>query len=320
MRFPALRQAVAAGVVLMLAAVIGVAAAPEDRGTDLQRAALPRILWGVGDQLGPALDSSLYRHGVADMVTAWFNGPGDLDWMPDAEGPAVARVYAAGGAVELIVWLDDDPQYAISERFQSDIRVLTRLHRGPGPLYVVLFTEFETYQGGDAAYQTSLLDAYRRAVLAIHQEDRAARVALGFGGYAWDGVQDRDLTPYRDAIAASDFLAVQQMQACDGVVDAAARLRGSVRQLGRFGKPVMISHFKLWGEKACQRKALERFTADVFTTTSLRELTRAGLFAWCFMADDYINDASPADVAVRRIARYRATLGRRAELPSAGLP
>ncbi|MEV4702441.1 hypothetical protein [Actinoplanes sp. NPDC049316] len=328
MRLPALRQAVAAGAVVILAAAVGTAAAgPGTDGTN-GTTAPPRILWGIGDQLGPALGSSLYRHGVAHMVTAWFNGPGDLDWMSETDGSAAAGIYAAGGAVELVVWLDDDPQYAISTRFQSDIRLLTRLHKGSGPdygpLYVVLFTELETYSGGDPAYRTALLDAYRRAVVAIHEEYSGARVALGFGGYGWDGVHDRDLTAYRDAIAVSDFVTVQQMQPCEGLLtgqdDAAARVRTSVRQLGRYGKPVMISHFKLWGDERCQREAFERFTADVFTAASLRDLVRDGLFAWGFMADDYINEASPRDAAVRRIATYRAGLRHRGDLPSAGVP
>lgn len=329
MQLPALRHAVVAGIVLVLVVAVGGILAVEDGGSGNRRnASSPRVLWGIGDQLGPALDSSLYRAGIADMVAAWFNGPGDLDWMREAEGPAVDRIYAAGGAVELVVWLDDDPQYAISDRFQSDIRVLTRLHKGSeahrGPLYVVLFTEFETYRKGDAAYQAALMNAYRRAVVAIHQEYAGARVALGFGGYGWDGVEERDLGPYHDAIAASDFLAVQQMEPCEGQVsgggEAVARVRASVRQLGRFGKPVMLSHFKLFGDRSCQRAAYERFAAQVFTTASLSGLVHDGLFAWSFMADDYINQAGPADDTVRRIATYRASLGGRADLPSAGLP
>jgi hypothetical protein len=325
MRMRTLRYAAAAGVMLLALALAAVAVpgGPAGPGSPASR---PRILWGIGDQLGPALGSFLYRDGLAGMVTAWFNGPGDLDWMRQAEGPAVAEVYATGRAVELVVWLADDPQYAISERFQTDIRLLTALHKGPGPhygpLYVVLFTEFETYQDGDPDYRTALMSAYRRAVAVIHDEYRLARVALGFGGYAWDGVHDRDLTPYRDEIAVSDFAAVQQMQPCDDEIDgrsvAVGKIRSAVRQLGAFGMPVMISHFKLWGDADCQRAAFERFAAEVFTVTSLTALARDGLFAWGFMADHYSTD--PADDAVRRIANHRAGLRHSVEQPTAGLP
>lgn len=329
MRLPTLRHTLAVGIALVLVVAAGGIVAVEDgAGENEEPASGPRILWGIGDQLGPALESPLYRDGIAAMVTAWFNGPGDLDWMRDAQGPAVERIYAAGGVVELVVWLDDDPDYAISERFTADLRLLTRLHKGPGPhhgpLYVVLFTEFETYRGGDPAYQASLLAAYRRAVGVIHQEYDRARVALGFGGYGWDGVQERDLAPYRDAIAASDFLAVQLMEPCEGEENGPGngvfRVRASVRQLGRLGKPVMLSHFKLYGPEDCQRAAFERFTAEMFTTASLGGLARDGLFAWSFMADDYINQAGREDGLVRRTARHRAALRPRADLPTAGLP
>jgi hypothetical protein len=291
--------------------------------------AAPRVLWGIGDQLGPALGSRFYRDGMARMVTAWFNGPGDLDWMKQAEEPAVAKLYAAGDAVELVVWLADDPDYAISDQFQADIRTLTRLHKGRdsyhGPLYVVLFSEFETYRGDDPAYQAKLMDAYRRAVVVIHDEYDRARVALGFGGYTWDGTHDRDMTPYLDEIAVSDFTAVQQMQACDNRANghsvAVAKVRSSVRQLGSFGKPVMISHFKLWGGASCQLSTFEQFAKEMFTTASLGSLVRDGLFAWDFMADHYINDASPVYYAVRaRIKPYRASPRPSADGPSAGLP
>jgi hypothetical protein len=249
--------------------------------------------------------------------------------MKQAEGPAVARLFAAGHAVELVVWLADDPDYAISDQFQADIRTLTRLHKGPeshhGPLYIVLFSEFETYHGGDPAYRTKLMDAYRRAVVVIHDEYDRARVALGLGGYAWDGTRDRDLTPYREEIAVSDFTAVQQMQACDNEANgesiAVTKIRSSVRQLGSFGKPVMISHFKLWGGTSCQLSAFDQFAEEMFTTASLGSLTRDGMFAWNFMADHYINDASRVYDAVRaRIKPYRASPRPSGDSPSAGLP
>jgi len=170
MRRPALRLAAAVAITVVLVIAAGGLIAVEDSTTRIAPHA-PRVLWGIGDELGPALGSSLYRQGIAGLVMAWFNGPRDLDWMRESDGTEADRIYAAGGTVELVVWLDDDPGYAISERFQSDIRVLTRIHKGsgphPGPLYVVLFTEFETYHHGDPAYQATLMTAYRRAVEAF---------------------------------------------------------------------------------------------------------------------------------------------------------
>jgi hypothetical protein len=94
-----------------------------------------------------------------------------------------------------------------------------------------------------------------------------------------------------------------------------------VRQLGGFGKPVMISHFKLWGEAGCQRSAFDEFGREMFTEASLRALAGDGLFAWTFMADHFINDAGPGYDATReRLEPYRAAPRSSAAGPSAGLP
>jgi hypothetical protein len=286
-----------------------------------------RVLWGIGDELAPARGTELHKSGAARMVTAWFNGPSDLAWMRQSEAGSAARAYAAGDAVELVVWLADHTDYAVSDQFQQDIRTLTRLHkpRSRGQLYIVLFTEFETYREGDHAYQARLLDAYRQAVTAIHQEYAQANVALGFGGYAWDGTHNRDLSAYQDEIAASDFTAVQQMQACDStehgksiVVD---KLRSSVKQLGGYGKPVMISHFKLWGDRRCQVSAFGKFAGEMFSPASVAALVRDGLFAWNFMADHYIDDPGPVrDTVIQRLQGHMAKPQPGPDAPTAGMP
>ncbi|HEY0534862.1 MAG TPA: hypothetical protein VGD29_25030 [Actinoplanes sp.] len=286
-----------------------------------------RVLWGIGDELAPARGNQLRKAGAARMVTAWYNGPGDLGWMRQSEAAAAATAYAAGDAVELVVWLADHTDYAVGEQFQQDIRTLTRLHKpsGQGHLYIVLFTEFETYREGDAAYQARLMDAYKKAVTAIHQEYAQANVALGFGGYSWDGTHDRDLSAYRDEIAASDFTAVQQMQACDSTEDGknivVDKIRSSVRQLGRYGKPVMISHFKLWGDPACQVSAFGKFAGQMFTPRSVAALVHDGLFAWGFMTDHYIDDPGPVrSGAIERLQRFKALPEPGGNGPTAGMP
>jgi hypothetical protein len=290
----------------------------------------PRMLWGIGDQLGAAQSTPFYRDGLANMVTTWFNGAGDLDWMKGyANGTAVSDLYGSGKAIELVVWLADDPGYAISDKFQADLRTLIGLYRGTGPhygpLYVVLFTEFETYQDGDEAYRAKLMAAYLAAVKVVHAEYNEARVGLGFGGYAWDGSGERDLARYTAQIEASDFVATQHMQACDTEVNGRNviidKVRSSVRQLGSYGKPVMISHFKLWGSPSCQVTAFKKLSREVFTGPSLAQLAADGLFAWDFMSDHYINDAGSVYADFRgRIAPYVAALPPSPLLPSAGLP
>jgi hypothetical protein len=263
-----------------------------------------RVLWGIGDQLGPAQSNQLYTDGGAKMISSWFNNPGDLDWMKGYPGSDFNNQYAANRALELVVWLADSTDYAISPKFQTDIRTLTRLYKGSGPnygpLYIVLFTEFETYKNGDPAYQAKLMSAYLSAVAVIHSEYAKARVA-------------------------SDFTAVQHMQACDsdenGQNIMIPKIRSSVQQLGSYGKPVMISHFKLWGDTACQTSAFDRFSREMFSDASLAVLTANRLFAWNFMSDHFINDRGSAYTGFRsRIGPHIAAVRTSPTPPTAGVP
>lgn len=274
------------------------------------------VLWGIGDELGPAIDSPLYRNGIANMVTAWYNGPADLAWASGYSQPStVSDIYGSGKAIELVVFLADHPTYAVSDQFQHDIKTLVTAMRGSGPhygpLYVVLFTEWETYSS-DPAYPTALKRAYLSAVNAVHSAYSGARVALGFGGYEWSQQSPhRDLSFWRDAIGASDFTAVQAMQDCKSNVNGqnvlVPQIRASVRQLGSYGKPVMISHFKLWGDPVCQVAAFEHFAGEVLTADSLDQLTADGLFAWGFMNDYYINGLPTSPDTVRPFLHAHAS-------------
>jgi hypothetical protein len=273
----------------------------------------PRILWGIGDQLSSAVESPIYRNAPVNMVTAWYNGPGDLGWMSGYQkGSTMSDLYGQGKAIELVVWLGDHADYAISSQFLEDAKVLARTFKGngphQGPLYVVLFSELETYSS-DPGYFANLKRAYFQAIAIFHEENRNAKVALGLGGYHWGSTPDRDLSFWDDAIKVSDFTAVQAMQACDSERDGqniiVPQIRSSVKQLGTYGKPVMISHFKLWGDPSCQTKAFDKFMREVFTNKSISALAADNLFAWNFMADHYINDPGPThETAKRLIAAY----------------
>ncbi|MET7426489.1 carbohydrate-binding domain-containing protein [Dactylosporangium sp. NPDC005555] len=289
----------------------------------------PRLLWGLGPGIGDAVEAPVYRDAGVNMVTTWYNGPSDLEWISGYARPStISDLYGAGKAVELVVWLADHPEYAVGDQFQRDIRVVTSALKGSGPhygpLYVVLFTELETYSS-DPGYPRRLKAAYLNAAAAIRAEYSGARVALGFGGYTWGSSGDRDLSFWSDAIAASDFTAVQQMHACDNEHDGqsalVAQIRSSVRQLGSYGKPVMISHFKLWGNPACQVRAFDKFAKAMFTDSSMGELTSNGLFAWNFMLDHYIDDPGPVrEASAALIGRYSASLPPSLHNPTAGVP
>jgi hypothetical protein len=289
----------------------------------------PRVLWGLGPGIAEAVEAPVYADAGMGMVTTWYNGPGDLEWIGGYARPStISDLYGAGKAIELVVWLADHPAYAVSQQFQRDIKTVVSALKGSGPhygpLYVVLFTEWETYSS-DPAYPHRLRAAYLAAATAVRAAYAGARVALGFGGYTWGSWGGPDLTFWSAAIAASDFTAVQQMQACDDERDGqsalVAQIRSSVRQLGSYGKPVMISHFKLWGEATCQVRAFGRFARTVLTDASMGALTRDGLFAWNFMPDHYLEDPGPdRAVQVARIDRYSAALPPSARVPTAGLP
>jgi hypothetical protein len=269
----------------------------------------PRILWGIGDQLGSAVRTPIYRNAPMHMVTAWYNGPGDLGWISGYQkGSAISDLYGRGKAIELVIWLGHHADYAISPQFLEDARVLARTFKGNGPhhgrLYVVMFSELETYSS-DPGYFTNLKRAYLQAMAIFRKENANARVALGLGGYAWGSTPNRDLSFWDDAIRASDFAAVQAMQACDsergGQNIIIPQIRSSVKQLGAYGKPVMISHFKLWGDPGCQTAAFRKFMRTVFTDRSISALAADNLFAWNFMDDHYINDLGPTHETARRL-------------------
>ncbi len=211
-----------------------------------------------------------------------------------------------------------------------------------GPLYVVMFTEHENYYKSwtdrvcttlyptwndktkptyaahlaacntyrasvipKATYDAALLNQYIAAAKQIRAQYPQAKVSLGFSGFSWTGALPTgiDLSKYTAAINASDFMAVQQMQSCLHEDLLPPQMKASVKQLGAYGKPVMISHFKIWNDGlpnstaaqkiACAQSAYTKFQQEMFTEKSLAGLKADGLFAWDFMTDNYINDSGP---------------------------
>lgn len=307
----------------------------------------PEILWGIGDEIGVVPNEAIYQAAPMNMVAEWFNGPNNLGWMGGYSNPSNTQVndfVAAGKALQLIVWPCDGtddrpphessssgqplPQYDLGEQFLVDLDTLVDMFKGHGPnygpLYVVLFTEFQnTYwetwnrSGGNpypstAAYEADLMHQYVRAAERIRARYDQAKVALGFAGYAWPNEGSTiDLSPYQAAIEASDFMAVQQMQSCLHVDQMPGKLRAAVKQLGTYDKPVMISHMKIWREGSdpnCALDAMARFQAEFFTDDALAELNDWGLWAWNMMDDEFINAPGPQfDASVDFITAHAAT-------------
>jgi hypothetical protein len=262
------------------------------------------------------------------MLTSWFNGPDDLDWMSAWTAGEIRRDYAAGYAMHLIVWTNDAEgpvstrygpacgrTYPLSSGFLDDMGKLARIwagRRSGPPLYVTLFTEFQTFPCHDNAwapdpattnYYRALKDQYRSALAIFHRRARNSRVSLGWGGWQtrWD---DRGIGGGRslfrhfgDVMRASDFQSFQAMQGNGNVSDV---LR-MTRVLGRYGR-VLLAHYKPTGGSQAT------FNSDVstmLTDSYLRRATRLGLFGLSFMDDDFL-DADPGifQFVTKAITRY----------------
>ena len=294
------------------------------------RPVVPRLLFGIGPEANAARATPLARQAPVRMLTSWYNGPRDLDWMAGWRSSEVPRAYAAGYHLHLIVY-SADPEgpmptpygeacgrgYPLSDRFPDDMRRLARIFAGRagGPrLYVSLFTEFQTYPCRDNAwnadhaanaYYRALKDRYRETMAIFHQLAPNSRVSLSWGGWQarWDdrasGAGRSLFGHFADVLRASDFQSFQAM-ATDG---NSRDIRSMVRTLGAYG-PVMLAHYKPDNGSGATFEADLR---TIFTDRYLAEVTRDGLFAMSFM--DGANLAASSELqrlaraAVRRYAR-----------------
>jgi hypothetical protein len=272
------------------------------------RATRPRLLFGIGPEANLARATPLVRQAPVRMLTSWYNGPADLDWMAAWERGEVPRAYAAGYALHLIVYSGDAEgpvatphgqacgrRYPLADRFLDDMRRLARVFGGPasGPrLYVSLFTEFQTYPCSDnawsadpaaTAYYRALKDRYRATLAVFHQLAPNARVSLSWGGWQarWDdratGAGRSLFRHFADVLAASDFQSFQAMANDANTGD----IRAMVRTLGAYG-PVMLAHYKPDNGSGA---VFEADLRTVLTDRYLAEVTRSGLFAMSFMDD-----------------------------------
>ncbi len=290
----------------------------------------PRLLFGMGPEANVARAAPLVRQAPVRMLTSWYNGPRDLDWMAAWKGGEVARAYAAGYSLHLIVYTGDPEGpvstphgqacgrgYPLSDRFLDDMRRLARIFggRAAGPrLYVSMFTEFQTYPCSDnawradpaaTAYYRALKDRYLATRAIFHQLAPNSRVSLSWGGWQarWDdratGAGRSLFRHFADVLRASDFQSFQAMATDSNTAD----IRAMVRTLGAYG-PVMLAHYKPDNGSGAV------FAADlraILTDRYLAEVTRDGLFAMSFM--DATNLAASSELhgfvraAVRRYGR-----------------
>ena len=200
---------------LLACAAAGVAAgltSPAPSDAKPARFAGSKLLFGIGPEADAARGSTLARQGHVRMLTSWYNGPDDLSWMTAWRTTVVPRAYSDGYALHLIVF-SDDPEvplstrygpacgraYPLGDQFLGDMRRLAGTFAGAAsgpPLYVTLFTEFQTYPCIDdawvgdpatRAYYLALKDRYRAALRSSTSWQPNAQVSLGWGGWqaAW---------------------------------------------------------------------------------------------------------------------------------------
>lgn len=280
--------------------------------TKVQNSEQVEILFGMGNEIPMARETPLYREAPVNMISSWFSKPEDLEWMRYyPERNTLSTLYGKGYAQELIIWLHDYPQYAISDDFQEDLKEMIEIFKGEGPergpLYVVLFTEFETYSD-DPEYYIQLKEAFMDSRETIKGVYEGANVAIGFGGYGWSGIEERELKDWEEEVLmAGDFAAVQAHHHVSNMDLMIPQVRNSIEQLGSYGKPVMLSHFRIWkrdGEGGLStEEAFRRFIMEMHTEESMTAMAEDGLFAWNFFWDDFINEPGAAYNAIQDVVR-----------------
>jgi hypothetical protein len=282
-----------------------------------------KLLFGLGSEADTARAAPLNIDGALGMYTSWYKGPNDLTWMAGWKTTLVPQVYATGRAMHLVIWSGDAEtgtpcgrQYPISAGINADMAKLAQIFAGSvngPPLYITLFTEFQTYPcvdnqwSGAEAYYTQLQTKMLQIRDIFHQNAPNAKVSIGWGGWQtrWDGPSTgggRSLFAYFDAtMRAMDFQSFQAMQGDTNVND----VRQMTRTLGAYG-PVMLAHHKPNGLRP------DIFDADIRTMATdafIGEMKGDGLFAWSFMdtAEMASSPAIYADVlsAVRRYGKLR---------------
>lgn len=302
-------------VVLCMTVVWFATACNSSTSTQSENESEIEIIWGIGNEIPMAQETPLFNEAPVKMITSWFSKPEDLEWMRYyPERNTLSSLYGQGYAQQLIIWLADYPEYAISNEFQTDLAELIEIFKGNGPsygpLYVVLFTEYETYSE-DPEYFLQLRDAFHQSQNTIQQVYENAYVAIGFGGYGWSGIAHRDLKEWEvEVLESGDFAAVQAHHHVSNIDLMIAQIRNSIEQLGSYGKPVMLSHFRIWkreGEGGLStNEAFQYFINEMHTEESMRALVEDGLFSWNFFWDDYINEEGNAYHMIRKVVRTYA--------------
>jgi len=257
----------------------------------------PRLIFGLGPAAQSAMSYKLNQDAILGMYTTWYNKPEDLEWMSDWRESTIPAIYASGRAAHLVIW-SDVPEggtpcgrpYPISDGINGDMEALARIWAGTAadpPLYVTLFTEFQTFPCIDNQWlgAEEYYGRLQRKMVEIkdifHRFAPNARVSIGWGGWQlrWDDTSDgagRSLLKHFDSVMRQmDFQSFQAMHDEGNAND----VRAMTRALGPYG-PVMLAHYKP------QHQTVSTYIEDIsimLTEDFLADLSADGLFAWSFM-------------------------------------
>jgi hypothetical protein len=245
-----------------------------------------------------------------------------------------ADAYASGKAIHLITWTEVPETrfqtaygtacgraYPLSMQWREDMRTLAKTFAGPAggpPLYVTLFTEFQTYPCRDnawnpdaetTAYYQALKEQYVVGLAIFHEYAPNARVSLGWGGWQsrWDDPaigEGRSMIPhFGDVMGISDFVSFQAMAGDSNVAD----IHAMTKLLGAYA-PVMIAHHMPDADTSTGGVVNTTFSNDVhtlLTDASVAALVADGLMAWSFMDDGPLRaDPALADFVRKAVIRY----------------
>jgi hypothetical protein len=308
---------------------------PAPTATAAPPASPPKLFFGLGTQVENARQTTLAGSTPIELYSSWYNGPNDLGWMTDAWHRSIyADAYASGKAIHLITWTEVPETrlataygtacgraYPLSMQWRADMRQLAQTFAGPAsgpPLYVTLFTEFQTYPCRDnawnpdaetTAYYRALKDQYVAGLAIFHEYAPNARVSLGWGGWQsrWDNPaigEGRSLIPhFGDVMGISDFVSFQAMAGDSNVGD----IRAMTSALGAYG-PVMLAHHMPDSDTNSGSTVNATFASDVrtlLTDDSMAALIADGLTAWAFMHDGPLKaDPDLAEFVRKAVIRY----------------
>lgn len=266
-----------------------------------------KILFGIGSQAGPAMDFRLVKEAPVHMLTSWYNGTADLVWMKVQQNDLIPRLYKNKYTVHLITWTDlpeKDIQtphgpacgrpYPVSDQVVEDMKQLAQIYNGDGPMYVTLFTEFQTFTctdnnwTGNENYFNTLKENFRKIKDNFHKYAPRSKVGISWGG--WQSRYDdpvnkggKSLFPYfADILKESDFTAFQAMESDTNVQE----ILDMTKILGAYKKPVMLSHYK---PSNGSNTVFDNDMKKIFTDEIMRKLINDGLFAMSYMDDELIN-------------------------------